>query len=180
MENLQLSNAPRKPQSNPYLKPPQSTKTIGLFDVTDNRMYVLATDDEGRYIETGKYRTIDKPKETVIPNTAQDKDNTVDLLQEINVEDLDGISQPGYSYEENKSKRENEESEQGNMNGSISTTTQGLPKIITTQEQVNLLVRKDKTQPFTPTNQETEYIEKNGNETTEGENPELKQSNEQY
>jgi hypothetical protein len=107
------------------------------------------------------------------------REHTIKPLQDINAKDLGGISQPGYSYEESKRENEeNEEIEQGDTNGSISTITQGLPIIITTPEQVNLPVSKDNTHPFTLPTQETYYIEIDGNETTEGEKTELKQKNE--
>jgi hypothetical protein len=180
-DNLQLYNAPQKPQSNPYLKlQTPAIKIIELFHVTNNRMRWLSMDGQGWYIKTGNYRVIHKPTDKEVLDKPTDKDDANDLLQDINIEDLDGISQPDYSYEDNKRKREHEESEHGDTNVMIGKIIMGLPKIITTQEHVNLLISKDKTQVLTPQLQETECIKIDTEETAEDDKMEVVQTNEQY
>jgi hypothetical protein len=45
------------------------------------------------------------------------KENNNDSLVDVHMADLDGISQPGYSYEKNKEKRESEETENNKDTG---------------------------------------------------------------
>jgi hypothetical protein len=167
-ESLQLSNAPRKPMRNTYFKSWPPSEPIERFDADNNCMYILTMDAQGRYIETGAYHILVKAKE-----------EDSDLLKNINVDDLDDISQPGYSYEDNEIKRENEEGGQGDARKSISVDTPELPRMITTYEQMNSVIRKQKTQEFTPPTQETEFGEHHREETTSDEkgtdNPQYRQ-----
>jgi hypothetical protein len=70
------------------------------------------------------------------------------------MDDLDGISQPGYCYELNKKKRENEEGEsKKEMDGKPQSKP---PEEITTTESLSLFITLDKTQEFTPPTQESD------------------------
>jgi hypothetical protein len=118
-------------------------KSINRYDVERNRIYTLVMDDHGCYMENGTSRILDKEKEK--------KD---DPLEYVNMDDLDGISQPGYCYELNKKKREHEE---GKSNKEIDEKPQSKPPDkITTTESLNLLITMDKTQEFTPPTQESD------------------------
>jgi hypothetical protein len=59
---LQLSNAPKK-QMNPYAKAPIPEKSIELYNVERNCIYTLAMDANGRYVENGTARTLNKENE---------------------------------------------------------------------------------------------------------------------
>jgi hypothetical protein len=142
---LQFSNAPKK-QLNPYAKAPMPEKSIERYDIERNRIFTLVMDDNGRYVENGTSRTINKETE---------KKN--DPLENVNMEDLDGISQPGYCYELNKQKRESEEGENNSNNKKMDGKPLAKPsEAITTTEIPNLFINMDNTQEFTPPTQHTD------------------------
>jgi hypothetical protein len=146
---LQFSNAPKK-QMNPYAKAPMPEKSIERYDVERNRIFTLVMDDNGRYVENGTSRTLNKETE-----------KKSDPLENVNMEDLDGISQPGYCYELNKQKRESEEGE-NNSNNNKKVDGKPLakpPEEITTTENPNLFSNMDNTQEFTPPTQNTDNNE---------------------
>jgi hypothetical protein len=93
---------------NPYSKAPMPEKIIERYDVERNRIYTLIMDDNGRYVENGTSCTLNKETE---------KKN--DPLENVYMEDLDGISQRGYCYELNKQKRERKEGEKNSNNKKV-------------------------------------------------------------
>lgn len=142
---LQFSNAPKK-QINPYVKIPIPEKSIERYDIEQNRVSTLIMDKHGRYIENGVTRTLDKTKE-----------NKNYSLEDVHMADLDGISQPGYSYEKNKEKRESEETENDK---DMEMKKKPMPSNeITTQQDLHSPTTMNKTQGILPPTQKSEAPE---------------------
>jgi hypothetical protein len=115
-------------------------KSIEQYDIGQNRIFTLIMGEHGRYIENSVTRNLDKTKK-----------NKNHSLEDVHMEDLDGISQPGYSYEKNKEKGECEESE-NNKAAEMKMKTM-LPNEITTQKNLHTPITTDKTQEFSPPTQ---------------------------
>jgi hypothetical protein len=121
-------------------------KSIERYDVERNRIFTLVMDGNGRYVENDMPRILNKEKET-----------HNDPLENVNMEDLDGISQPGYCYDLNKQNRESEEGENNSNNKKVDGKPLAKPpEEITTTESPDLFINMDNTQEFTPPTQQTD------------------------
>jgi hypothetical protein len=110
---------------------------------------MLIMDKHGRYIENGVTRTLDKTKE-----------NKNYSLEDVHMADLDGISQPGYSYDKNKEKRESEESEETENDKDMGMKKKSIPSSeITTQQDLHSPTTMNKTQEILPPTQKSEAPE---------------------